>query len=134
MRSFFLCAVLLTLAVCAYSQPAPPSDEMPDLEHFTPDQVDKALDPCTDFFQYACSKWVKANPIPADQAGWGTFNKLAIWNVAAIHNTLEQAASPGGNKSPIEKKVGDYYSSCIDETTIAKDGIAPLKPLLDRLA
>jgi len=134
MRSFFLCAVLLTLAVCAYSQPAPPSDEMPDLEHFTPDQVDKALDPCTDFFQYACSKWVKANPIPADQAGWGTFNKLAIWNVAAIHNTLEQAASPGGNKSPIEKKVGDYYSSCMDETTIAKDGIAPLKPLLDRIA
>jgi predicted metalloendopeptidase len=106
---------------------------MPDLEHFTPDQVDKALDPCTDFFQYACSKWVKANPIPADQAGWGTLNKLAIWNVAAIHNTLEQAAAPGGNKSPLEKKVGDYYSSCMDETTIGKSGLTPLKPLLDRI-
>jgi predicted metalloendopeptidase len=107
---------------------------MPDLEHFTPDQVDKALDPCNDFFQYACSKWVKANPIPADQAAWGTLNKLAIWNVAAVHNALEQAAAAGENKSPMEKKVGDYYSSCMDETAIGKSGIAPLKPLLDQIA
>jgi putative endopeptidase len=134
MRSFCLSFVLLVSWTFALAQPAPPSDSMPDLEHFTPDQVDKALDPCTDFFQYACSKWVKANPIPADQAAWGTFSKLAIWNVAAIRNTLEQAAAPGGDKSPIEKKVGDYYSSCMDETAINKAGIAPLKPLLDRIS
>ncbi len=67
---------------------------MPALEHFSIDQVDKTLDPCTDFFQYACGKWLKANPIPADQGGWGTFNMLAIWNIAAVHNTLEEAAQP----------------------------------------
>ena len=124
------------LSAVTFAQPHPPTDrdEMPDLEHFTPDQVDKGLDPCADFFQYACSKWVKANPIPSDQAGWGTLNKLAIWNVAAIHNTLEQAAATGTDKSPIEKKVGDYYSSCMDESAINKTGIASLKPLLDRIA
>jgi endothelin-converting enzyme/putative endopeptidase len=134
MRSFCLVFVLLVSCTLMFAQPAPPSDSMPDLEHFTPDQVDKALDPCADFFQYACSKWVKANPIPADQAAWGTFNKLEIWNVAAVRNALEQAAAPGGNKSPIEEKVGDYYSSCMDETAINKAGIAPLKPLLDRIS
>jgi len=97
MRSFCLALALLVSCTFVFAQPAPPSDSMPDLEHFTPDQVDKALDPCTDFFQYACSKWVKSNPIPADQAAWGTFSKLAIWNVAAVRNTLEQAAAPGAD-------------------------------------
>ncbi len=67
---------------------------MPELEHFSLDQVDKSLDPCTDFFQYACGKWIKANPIPPDQGGWGTFNSLALWNIAAVHNTLEEAGQP----------------------------------------
>lgn len=107
---------------------------MPDLERFTPDQVDKSLDPCNDFFQYACSKWVKANPIPADQAGWGTFNKLAIWNVAAIHNTLEQAATPKPTRSAADTKAGDYYASCMDEAAINKAGITPLKPALRQIA
>jgi putative endopeptidase len=135
MRSLSVAAIFLVLCTVAFCQPHPPTDadSMPDLEHFTPEQVDKTLDPCTDFFQYACSKWVKANPIPSDQAGWGTFNKLAIWNVAAIHNTLQSAAG-GPAKSPVDKKVGDYYSSCMDEATIGKAGITPLKPLLDKIA
>ena len=65
---------------------------MPDLEHFSLDQVDKSLDPCTDFFQYACSKWIKANPIPPDQGGWGTFNSLAHLE----HRRRAQHAGRGG--------------------------------------
>ena len=114
---------------------APASPEsMPALERFSPEQADKSLDPCSDFFQYACSKWVKANPIPADQAGWGTFNALAIWNIAAIHNTLEDAASKSSRRTPIEQKVGDYYASCMDEAAINKAGVAPLQPIIDRIA
>jgi len=109
------------------------ANAMPDLERFSPDQVDKTLDPCTDFFKYACSKWLKANPIPPDQAGWGTGNSLAIWNVAAVHQTLEDAASGSGQASPVGKKVGDYYSSCMDESAINQTGIAPLQPLLGRI-
>jgi len=106
---------------------------MPTLQHFNPDQVDKTLDPCSDFFQYACSKWIKANPIPPDQAGSGTFNKLFIWNVAAVRSTLE-GAEKASNRTPVEQQVGDYYASCMDEATINKAGIAPLQPELDRIA
>jgi putative endopeptidase len=135
MRLFTLLAILFCgLAVAA--QPAAPSDEnaMPDLSHFSPDQADKTLDPCNDFFQYACSKWLKANPIPSDQASWGTFNKLAIWNVAAIHNTLEQAAAPSGSRSAADQKAGDYYAACMNEAAVNQAGIAPLRPALDRIA
>jgi putative endopeptidase len=109
-------------------------DALPALERFSPDQVDKSLDPCNDFFEYACSKWNKANPIPADQAGWGTFNSLAIWNVAAVHQTLETAAKPSPDRTTVEAQVGDYYASCMDTATIDKLGIKPLQPVLDRIS
>jgi len=103
------------------------------LEHFDPAMADKSLDPCNDFFQYACSKWMKANPIPADQSGWGTFNSLALWNIAAVRETLESAASSSGNRTAIEQKVGDYYAACMDEAAVNRAGIAPLKPTLEQI-
>ncbi len=134
MRIAAILSVSLVLCVFSFAQAGSAAGSMPTLEHFSPDQVDKSLDPCTDFFKYACSKWIKANPIPPDQAGWGTFNSLAIWNVAAVHQTLEDAASASTSANPVEKKVGDYYSSCMDETVINKAGVEPLQPLLDRIA
>jgi putative endopeptidase len=120
--------------VVAAQNPAGSASAMPKLERFDPNQADKSLDPCSDFFQYACSKWIKANPIPPDQAGWGTFNALAIWNVAAVHRTLEDAAAGTGQRTAIEQKVGDYYASCMDEAAINKAGIEPLQSLLQRIA
>src|ERR1700719_4451290 len=139
MRCFAFLTVLLALGVASFSQTAPPSSasmsatSMPELEHFSLDQVDKSLDPCNDFFQYACGKWIKANPIPPDQGGWGTFNSLALWNIAAVHNTLEEAAQPSPNRTPVQQKVGDYYAACMDEASINKAGIAPLQPELGRI-
>jgi len=135
MRLLTITAISCLLCVSLFGQAAPASapDEMPTLQHFNPDQVDKTLDPCSDFFQYACSKWIKANPIPPDQAGSGTFNKLFIWNVAAVRSTLE-GAEKASNRTPVEQQVGDYYASCMDEATINKAGIAPLQPELDRIA
>ncbi len=135
MHLFRIVAVLAALAGAALAQAAPSgtSASLPKREHFNPEQVDKALDPCNDFFQYACSKWIKANPIPPDQAGWGTFNSLGLWNVTAVRNTLEQAAA-APNPTPAEQKIGDYYASCIDEASINKAGLTALQPTLDRIA
>ncbi|HUK23029.1 MAG TPA: M13 family metallopeptidase [Terriglobales bacterium] len=134
-----LSALAVALLLCAFSAAqtvaAPASSDpaaMPPLEHFSPGQIDKTLDPCTDFFQYACHKWNEANPIPADQAAWGTFNLLAIWNVAAVHHTLEQAAH-ATNRTPVEQKAGDYYAACMNETAINRVGLTPLRPALERI-
>jgi len=136
MRFSALLALLLALCTTSFAQndAAPSSSSMPALQRFSIDQVDKTLDPCSDFFQYACGKWIKANPIPADQGGWGTFNMLAIWNIAAVHNTLEEAAQPSANRTPVQQKVGDYFASCMDEDAINKAGLKPLQPELDRIA
>ncbi len=95
--------------------------------------MDRDLNPCSDFFQYSCSKWLKANPIPSDQPGWGTFNSLALWNIAAVRETLEQAAAGSANRTDVEKQVGDYYAACADEAAVNRAGFAPLLPMLDRI-
>jgi len=135
MRFCAFLTVLLALCGASFAQTATPSSSAtPDLEHFSIDQLDKSLDPCSDFFQYTCSKWIKANPIPPDQGGWGTFNALALWNIAAVHNTLEEVAQPSPNRTPVQQKVGDYYAACMNEDAINQAGIAPLQPELDRIA
>jgi predicted metalloendopeptidase len=135
MRSCALLTVLLVLCAASFAQTSASSSiATPDLEHFSIDQLDKSLDPCSDFFEYTCRKWIKANPIPPDQASWGTFNELALWNIAAVHNTLEEARQPSPDRARVQQKVGDYYASCMDEDAINKAGITPLQPELDRIA
>ena len=100
---------------------------------FDTSALDRAADPCSDFFQYACGGWMTANPIPPDQSRGGRFDALQDNNRAILRDILE-AAGKATNRSAIEQKIGDYYASCMDEAAINAKGIAPLKGDLDAVA
>jgi putative endopeptidase len=95
--------------------------------------LDRAVDPCVDFYQFACGGWRKANPIPPDQTRWGRFNELAERNREELHQILEAAKDPAAKRSPVEARVGDYYSACMDEATIEARGRKPLEPIQARV-
>jgi putative endopeptidase len=93
---------------------------------FSPDMLDKAIDPCTDFFRYACGKWLAQNPIPADRSSWGRFNELSERGEYIVRDILEKASVEHPGRTANEQKIGDYYASCMDESAIEKAGAKPL--------
>ena len=97
-------------------QPVPPPP--PKLEHFDLKLVDKTLDPCQDFYAYACSKWNTANPIPKDQVAWATGGALEFWNESILREVLQEAAAQTGDRPDYEQKIGDYWAACMDEEAI----------------
>ncbi|HZT38073.1 MAG TPA: M13 family metallopeptidase [Bryobacteraceae bacterium] len=144
--------MLLGAVWCALAQrpPAPPANEgkgsrPPAARRETPplsgansafdiSMLDRAANPCVDFYQYSCGAWLQRNPIPPDEAGWGRFNELQERNRAILRDILEAASKPEPNRSFIEREIGDYYAACMDESAIERKGLEPAKAELDRIA
>jgi putative endopeptidase len=106
----------------------------PKLEHFDPNLVDPALNPCDDFYKYSCNKWITANPIPPDQVCWSTGSGLELWNENVLRETLEASSKNDPNRTAVQQKIGDYWAACMDESGIEAAGLKPLHPELDRIA
>jgi putative endopeptidase len=113
-----LFVTLVCLSSLAVSQQKNPADELPKLQRLSAGQVNSQVDPCTDFYQYTCSKFFAANPIPPDQAAWGVAGPLLKWNEVVMRQALEAAAAKKQGRTAVEQKIGDYWSSCMDESKV----------------
>jgi putative endopeptidase len=87
-----------------------------------------------DFYHYSCGNWIRKNPIPPDQSRWDVYSKLTDENQRYLWGLLQQAAEPSPRRSAVEQKIGDFFSTCMDETAAARAGVKPLTEAFDRIA
>ncbi len=137
-----LFALALT-QVSVFAQPAPPAPPPPAERPFTelpytpslePAFMDRTVDPCVDFYAYSCNGWIRKNPIPADQASWSVYGKLAEENQRFLWGLLEQAARPEPGRDADQRKVGDYFATCMDVAGVERAGLEPLRGELEAIA
>lgn len=95
--------------------------------------MDTSVPPGKDFWEYANGNFVKKHPIPADR---GSFGHGAILSEEANKRTVDliQTAAKSAKPGSDAQKVGDYYATYMDEAGIEAKGVAPLKPMLDKIA
>ncbi len=99
-----------------------------------PANLDKSVSACVDFNQFANGGWNTKNPIPAAFPRWGRFNLLAEQNNDRLREILDAAASShSAAKNSNERKIGDFYGSCMDEAKIEAEGTKPLQPEFERI-
>ena len=95
--------------------------------------LDKTIDPCADFYQYTCSTWNAAHPIPPDRPMWGSFMELSQRNENVLRGILDKVSADDPKRSALEKQIGDFYYACMDEKTVNAKGHDALKPELVRI-
>ncbi|MBC7665531.1 MAG: M13 family metallopeptidase, partial [Caulobacter sp.] len=95
--------------------------------------MDKSVDPCVDFYKYSCGGWQKNNPIPADEASWGVFQKMAQATQRVRWGTLDRRATQTSDRTVPQQKIGDAFAACTDERLTQSLGARPMKPTLDRI-
>ena len=100
------------------------------VNRFTKADLDTSKSPCTDFVGYVDGKWLAANEIPADRTTWGGFEILAE-RATGIQRQLAEQAAARKDAGGVDKIVGDFYATGMDEAAVEAQG---LKPLEGRLA
>ena len=103
------------------------------MKFIDPANMNLAVRPQDDFYEYANGTWLKNTPIPAAEARWGSFNELQDFNQNALKTICEELAQKPGAKGSLSQKVGDFYAVGMDSASIEKAGMSPLKPYLDRV-
>jgi len=119
---------------------APPATPKLDLSRidapnvaFSIADLDSSIAACDDLNGFVNSKWLKANPVPADRTSWGSFEALGERSLAIQHALVQQLADAKPAAGSIEAKLADFWRTGSDEAAIDKAGLTPLQPQLQAI-
>lgn len=91
--------------------------------------MDLSVDPCQDFFQYACGGWIKKNPIPQTKSRWTQIDVLRERLANDLKNILEQN-NDARDPQPLNT-ARDMFKACMNTRAIQNLGLKPLTDALE---
>jgi len=94
---------------------------------------DEFVPPHENFYNFAIGGWRKNNPIPPEYPSWNCFTILHERNQQRLKEMVNELETKEGCVGT-EKKVADFWASCMDEEAIERRGTEPLKSLLDAVS
>ena len=95
--------------------------------------IDSSIKPGDNFFRYVNGPWYDTAKIADDQIGVGSYMFLNIPQKRLLQNILDSVSKSKNTTGSLEQKVGDFYASGLDTTTINQRGYEPIQPALKRI-
>src|SRR5215475_6424466 len=133
LRSAFAAAFASVIFSACSNRSEPPASTAPSIG-IDIAGMDKSVNPGDAFYEYVNGGWLKATEIPADKSRYGIFTMLSDETRKRTVAIIQESANGGASATEEARKIGDYYSSFIDEAGIEAKGISPLKPQLDSIS
>ena len=90
--------------------------------------MDSSIRPQDDLFRFVNGGWMKSAEIPSDRSSYGAFYWLIENAEQQVREIIEGLAAEKQPVGSIGQKIGDLYTSFMNEARINQLGAAPVKP------
>lgn len=121
------CALVLSLIASLAATDADAAKKRAPAKAKTP----AVANACTDFYANANADWLRANTLPSGTASVSALGQLSerarTQQIELLQNSMN---SP---QNDVQKLLGDFWASGLDEAAVERDGAQPIAPLLGRI-